>query len=224
MGHALGEILPLAFAAAIRPATIVAVVLLLGTPHARANGLSFAVGFMTSFAVMGTVLLVIADVVGAIEEGQPATWASILKLILGGLFLVAAYWIWRSRPKPGTHIPMPKWVERLDGLTPGRALGFGAAAGVVNGKNLIITMAAAAYIAETGIRVSEQILTLAVYLAIAGCCVLAPLAVYLVAGDRAKEPLDRLRVWMVDYTPAIMSTLFLIIGVMLIGDGIGGLS
>ncbi len=44
MGRALGDILPLADAAAIRPGTIIVIALLLTTPRARSIGLAFTIG------------------------------------------------------------------------------------------------------------------------------------------------------------------------------------
>ncbi len=225
MGRALGDILPLAIAAAIRPATIVAVILLLGTPRARTNGLSFTAGYLAATAILATILLLVADLTGAVSDsGAPATWVGILTLVIGVLFLALALLVWTSRDTISRHPATEKWMSNLDGLSARQSLGIGAADGIANGKNLLLTMTAAALIAQAGIRPIEQIIAVAVFVAIAGICVLAPLAVYLVAGERAQPVLGRLRVWLVEHTPAIMSTLFLIIGVSLIGDAIDDLT
>jgi hypothetical protein len=73
----------------------------------------------------------------------------------------------------------------------GAAIGdvLGLAAGVaVNPKNGGLTIAAAATIAGAGLAGGEQAVTLAVFVLIGSVGVLAPLVVYLVAGEHAARP------------------------------------
>jgi hypothetical protein len=51
-----------------------------------------------------------------------------------------------------------------------------------------------------------------------------PVIMYFALGERAAEPLDRLKTWMGHNNAVIMSVLLLVIGVKLIGDAIAGLS
>jgi hypothetical protein len=224
MGRALGDILPLAVAAALRPATIVAIILLLTTPNARSNGFAFAVGFLLGLAALATALLVIASLTGASDSGAPALWVSVLKLVLGGVCTLVALQIWARRPRRGEQLALPEWLDRVDRLTAHEVFGLGGLAAVANGKNLMLTGAGAMYIAATGIPVVEQAVALAVFVLIAGLCVLAPLGIYLVGGAWAARTLDGLRAWMIEYSPAIIATLFLLIGAVLIGDGISDLA
>ena len=48
MGEAIGQVLPFAVGVAISPMPIVAMVLMLITPKARANGFAFLVGWLES--------------------------------------------------------------------------------------------------------------------------------------------------------------------------------
>jgi hypothetical protein len=219
VGTALGNILPLAVAAAIRPGSIIVIVLLLTTPRARSTGLAFTVGFIVAIAALGVVLLVIADAIGAEDEGSPHTWASAAKIVLGCLFLALAGRTWVARPQHGEGIPQ-SWLARVDGITTLQSGGLGAAVGALNGKNLLLTIGAAVSIAQTGIPLAEQFVPLAAYVAIAGLCVLAPVALYFVLGERASGTLQGMRAWLVVHGPAIMVILFLLIGVDLLGEGI----
>ena len=47
---------------------------------------------------------------------------------------------------------------------------------------------------------------------------------YLVASEKMRGPLDRLRAWLDANNSAVMGVLILVIGVLLIGKGISGLS
>ncbi len=57
MGQAIGDILPMAVGVAISPVPIIAVVLMLGTPPARANGPAFAVGWLAGLTIVGSIAL-----------------------------------------------------------------------------------------------------------------------------------------------------------------------
>ena len=49
---------------------------------------------------------------------------------------------------------------------------------------------------------------------------LAPLIVYLVAGEGAARTLDTWKTWAADHNAAVMAVLFLVFGFKLVGDGI----
>ena len=107
MGEAIGQSLPLAIGVALSPVPIIAVVLMLTTPRARANGPAFVLGWLVGLGVVGAIVLALAGP-SASEEGQPATWVSWLKLLLGlGLLLVAVRQF-RGRPWADEEAPLPK--------------------------------------------------------------------------------------------------------------------
>ena len=49
---------------------------------------------------------------------------------------------------------------------------------------------------------------------------LAPLVLYLVAGQRAAATLDSWKTWATGHNAAVMAVLFLVFGLKLVGDGI----
>jgi hypothetical protein len=87
----------------------------------------------------------------------------------------------------------------------------------------VLTVGAAAAIAQTGITAGEQAIAFAVFVVIGSLGVLGPLALAFGLGERSKPLLDRLRSWMAANNTVIMAVLLLIIGAKLVGDGIGGL-
>jgi hypothetical protein len=58
----------------------------------------------------------------------------------------------------------------------------------------------------------------------AASTVALPVIAYLLQPKRMAEPLTRLRVWLIAHNSAVMTTLLAVIGFVLIGKGIGGLS
>jgi threonine/homoserine/homoserine lactone efflux protein len=224
MGQAIGEILPLAVGVALSPVPIIAVVLMLGTPRARATGPAFAVGWLAGLTVVGTVVLVAASGNATSDSGEPATWVSVLKLAFGILFLLIAARTWRTRPGPGHEAQMPKWMQAIDTFTAGKALGAGVLLSAVNPKNLALTVAAAAAIAQTELSGGEEAVALAVFVLLGSLTILAPLVIYFAMGARAAAILDGLKAWMAAHNAAIMTVILLVLGAKLIGDAISGFS
>ena len=76
----------------------------------------------------------------------------------------------------------------IDGFTPVRSLGFGALLSGVNPKNLALTLAAAATIAQAGLDGGETAISIAVFVVIGSLTVAGPVVFYLVA---TRGPPDR---------------------------------
>jgi Sap-like sulfolipid-1-addressing protein len=94
----------------------------------------------------------------------------------------------------------------------------------LNPKNILLTGAAAAEIAEVGLSASNEAVVLAAFVVIASVGVLTPLVLALALGDRSRDVLDGLRGWMARNNAVIMAVLFLLIGAKLVGGSIAGLS
>jgi len=78
VGEAVGEVLPLAVGVSLSPIPIVAVVLMLATPHGRSNGLGFVLGWIGGLTAAGTIVL--GDITvnrlgfGAMRLCGPGVW------------------------------------------------------------------------------------------------------------------------------------------------------
>jgi hypothetical protein len=224
MGQAIGEILPLAIGIAISPVPIIAIILMLITPRARSNGLAFLAGWMLGLAVVGTIVLIVANTAGVSTSSGLSKTVSAIKLVLGLLLLVVAWRQFGKRPKSGEEAPLPKWMKALDTFTPVRSLSIGALLSGVNPKNLILNASAAAAIAQTGLAGAQQAVVLLVVVVVGSLGIIAPVGVYFAMGDKAAGILDDWKVWLAANNATVMFVLFLVFGVVLIGKGIGGLS
>src|SRR4051812_3963217 len=156
MGQAIGQVLSLAVGVALSPVPIIGVVLMVGTPRARANGPAFILGWVLGLAVVGTAVLLIASGANASKQGQPADWVNVLELVLGLLLLAVAAKQWRGRPRGGAEAAAPKWMASIDRFTVTRAAVFGVVLSAINPKNLLLVVAAAAAIAQTGASAGKQ--------------------------------------------------------------------
>ncbi len=224
MGQAIGGSLALAVGIALSPIPIIAVVLMLTTPRARANGPAFVLGWLLGLGVVGAIVLTVAGPANASSSGAPATWVSWLKIILGAGLLLIAVRQFRGRPHGEDQAPMPKWMGAIENFKPAAALGTGALLAGANPKNLILAVAGAAAIAQTGIAGAQQAIAYLIFAVIATLGVGAPVVIYFAMGERSQELLGKLKNWMGQHNAVIMSVLCLIIGAKLIGDAISALT
>jgi Sap-like sulfolipid-1-addressing protein len=224
VGQAIGDMLPSAVGVAISPFPIVAMVLVLVTPQARTNGPAFLLGWIMGIAAVGAITLLVAGGAGAEEGSQPANWVLWLELILGVLLLLLAVRNWRERPRGGEDPETPGWMNALDTITPIKSAGLAAVLAGINPKNLLLVVAGAAAIAQTGISGGQQAVALIVFIAIASIGVGAPLALYFLLGDKSRATLDDLRDWLSRNNNAILAVLFVVLGAKLIGQAIAGLT
>jgi threonine/homoserine/homoserine lactone efflux protein len=224
VGQAVGNVLPLAVAVAVFPVPVIAAVLVLGSDRGTAKGLAFVLAWCVGLAAVGAIALVLVGVADGSEAGEPATWVDVLLLGLGLLLLALAVKQWRGRPSAAEETPMPGWMRTIGDFTTAKAGGAGFALSALNPKNVLLTVAAAAEIAEFGLPAGQQVAVLLVFVLLASGGVLTPLLLSLALGDRSRELLDGLRGWMARHNAVVMAVLFLLIGAKLIGDAISGFS
>ena len=140
------------------------------------------------------------------------------------LLLVLAVRQWRERPKPGEAAKLPKWMSTIDSFTFGKALGLGFVLSGVNPKNLLMCLGAGTTIGAAHLSGGEDVVAVVVFTLIAASTVAVPVIGYLTARSKMTGPLDSLRDWLTQNNATVMAVLLLVIGVVLLGKGIGGLT
>lgn len=221
MGPAIGSILPTALGVAISPIPIIAAILMLLSPRARATGVGFLVGWLAGIVVALVVFMLLASVLPTRDSGAGRPIHGVIQLVLGILLVLLAIRRWRGRPRGEEKPTMPKWMRRIDSLGFPGALALGFALSGLNPKNLIMSASAGVTIGGAGLAVGASAVVAVVYVVLAACTVAAPVIAYLAAPGRVAAPLDALRGWLERQNALIMAVLLLVIGVVVIGKGIG---
>jgi Sap, sulfolipid-1-addressing protein len=219
MGRGISEILTFAVGVAISPAAIVAVILMLFSRRARVNGPLFLLGWVVALGGLVAVVYAISDQSNAGSSNTSSDSVSWLKIGLGAGFLLLARREWRKR-RPGVESEMPKWMGRVDALTPVQALGLGVLLGVVNPKNLALGIGAAAGLAQLSLSTADAVVSLVVFVAIGSLSIAIPVIYHQLAGKRAAAKLEELKDWLGRHNDAVMAVLFLVFGVALIAKGL----
>jgi threonine/homoserine/homoserine lactone efflux protein len=224
MGTVIGDLLPLAIGVAISPIPIIAVILMLMSRQAGRTSVGFLIGWVAGIVLVTTVVLLLVGQAKNTPEGQPSTLSSALKLVFGVLLLLVSVRQWQHRPKPGETATMPKWMDAIDTFTFGKALGLGVLLSAVNPKNLLMCLAAGTTIGAGHLSAGGEVVAVTIFTVLAASTVATPVIAYLAAPDRMAEPLKKMREWLAENNATVMAVLVFVIGVVLIGKGIGGLS
>ena len=135
-------------------------VLLLGSDRGTAKGAAYALNWCIGLFAVGGIVLVLAGAADASDNGEPANWMNVLLLGLGLLLVAAAVRQWRGRPSGGQETPTPGWMRAIDEFTIAKAGGVGFALSALNPKNVLLTAAAAAEIAEVGLSAGREVAVL----------------------------------------------------------------
>mgnify|MGYP000076639457 CR=1 FL=1 len=219
MGAAIGQALPVAVGITISPLPVVAVALMLVSSRPRANALTFLAAWsVTVAAVIVVVALVAGQPTGSGHD--PAPWTGWLRIALGAALLLLALRRWRARPRGDGAPDQPRWMSAVESFTPVRSAGLAALLAGVNPKNLLLAVSAGVSVAGATADTTATLVAAVVLAAVASLGVVAPVVVYLAAGDRAGPRLEEIRTWLVRHDAVIMAVLLVVLGAKLIGDGI----
>jgi len=221
MGQGISEVLTFAVGVAISPVPIMAVILMLFSARARTNGPMFLAGWALALALVGCVVYFVSDAGDAATSSTASDTISWGKIAFGVLFLLLAARNWRNRPQPGTEPEMPKWMAGIDSLAPGKAFGLGLLLAGLNPKNLLLSIGAAAGLAQLGLSTPDAVVSLIVFVVVGSLTIAGPVVYYLVGGENARVQLNSMKDWLAVHNAAVMTVLFLVFGVDLIAKGIG---
>jgi threonine/homoserine/homoserine lactone efflux protein len=223
VGTVIGDLLPLAIGVAISPVPIIAVILMLLSKQAGRTSVGFLIGWLLGIVAVTTIVLLVVGQAKDTSTG-PSTASSVIKLVLGVLVLLVGVREWRARPKEGEPAHLPKWMNAIDSFTFGKAVGLGAVLSGVNPKNLLLCVAAGTTIGAGHLSGGGDAVAIGIFTVLASCSIAIPVIVYLSAREKMTKPLTELHGWLAQNTATVMAVLMLVIGVVLIGKGIGGLS
>lgn len=176
---------------------------------------AYLFGTSLAFAV---ALLVGGSIAGSPSAGDDA--ATAIELI-GGLALLAL--AFRSRRKPRQRGPGAPGLDerfgRLSHIRPAVAFGIGFPLGI-GAKRLVITLLAAATVTIAALTPVEEAALGVAYVAVASLTVCVPVAVYLLLGRRADEAVSTARAWIANNEDRLTFASLLVLGALLIADGL----
>jgi threonine/homoserine/homoserine lactone efflux protein len=211
--------LPSALGIALSPLPVAAVILMLFSERATANGLSFVVGWMAGLAVVAA-LVVFSGLGAASPSGGPSLISGVVRILLGLLLGFMAIRNWRSRASAGEAPEAPAWMASIGGFTAVKAFGVAALLSGVNPKNLALNVSAVSAMQESGLAQQQLAGAVVVFIVLASLSVALPVIYRLVAGQRATVTLDGWKTWLIANNGTVMAVLFSVFSVKLLSEGL----
>ena len=214
----LTELIPLALVIALSPLSIVPAVLVLHSPRPRPSGLAFLTGWVIGLVALTTLFIGVSGLLGGMG-GQPPTWTSWVRIVIGVALIAFGIFRWLTRHSKPHQMPGTKHVTEAG---PVKAFAIGAVLTVANPKVLFVCAAAGLAIGSSGLGHGIWGAE-AVFVAVAASTVALPILAYTLSGDRLDPYLDRLKVWMEKHNAALVAAILVVIGLLVLYKGIQGL-
>lgn len=218
-GSALAGLIPLGLVISLSPITVIPAVLVLQAPRPRPSGLAFLAGWVLGLAAVTALSVAASGLLGGLDRSPPR-WSSWLRVVLGAALIVFGIYRWLTRHG---HTESPRWMRSFATITPPRAGVTALALVVLRPDVLLICVPAGLAVGAAGLGAAGDWLAAAFFVAIAASTVAVPVLAYAGAGERLDDALARLKDWMDKNNAALMAGLLVVIGLMVLYNGIRGL-
>ena len=215
----LGALIPLGLVIALSPITVIPAVLVLQAPRPRPSGLAFLAGWVLGLAALTAVSVAGSGLLGGLHKPAPR-WASWLRVILGAALIVFGIYRWFTRHR---HTESPAWMRSFATISPRRAGITGLVLVVVRVDVLVMCLVAGLAIGTGQLSVAGELICAAFFVAVSASTVAIPVLAYAGAGHRLDDTLARLKDWMEKNNAALLAAILVLIGLMVLYNGIHAL-
>lgn len=228
MGELIVSLVPLALGVVMSPLAIMALVAVLVSKRARVNGTAFLIGWTVAILLTLAVSYIVFGFLQVHERGQPPIWASVVRLAIAVLLIVAAIWIYRrghartlamaAAASPSDVVAaapqLPGWLRAVDEFTPIRSaiLGFGIFG--LNPVDVSCTVLAVLDVRSADVSPTFATGAIVVFAIVGILPIAAPVFYTLVKGAAAEPMLEKARAWIAGHTSALNAGLLVLIGAM----------
>lgn len=220
MVNLLGQIIPIGLLLALGPTRIMSTILLLTSDRPMRNALAFLGGVASLYLVVGAITLVFFG--RTLSDLNSGTVIIDAILVAVGVFLlVLAARNFFIAPDPDA--PPPGWMRRITTISTGQAFLFGIIL-ATSIRYLLIFLSGAALIYETGVSPGQGAIALLFLITLTLIWQIILVSLYVANARRARVQLSVLMEWLTRHNRVIMTTLFLILGIIFLFKGLQGLT
>jgi hypothetical protein len=236
----------LALALAVQPWSVLASVLLVASQGGVAKAVAFVAGWVLALAVVAIATAALYPEKPKVASSSPwVSWVQIASgIALGGWLVVrsrrsvaATDKVPSSPDAPPSAVPhtdsgvptdsgaptdseaQPKWMERLDSISPAAALVLGAFL-----PNYVIVVAAVGNVIAAGLPQARAVLVMIVFIIVASAGVAAPLLLLVFRRQEAPEIYQNWRSWLIVHGQALVRVVLAVVAVVLVAKGVVGLA
>jgi hypothetical protein len=218
-GHGVStDVLALAMLAlflAVQPWSVLAAILLVTSENGQRKEIAYVGGWVTA-------LMVVAVVTVAVYPGVPRDTTmshaeAVVEIVAGLVVGVLLLRRWQRPREAGTG-KQPKWMGRIDTMTPMLAFGLGAFL-----PTYAAVVAAVNEMLSSGLKQRELLIVAIGWVLLASAGVASPLLVLVTGREHAPDTYQRWRDWIGANSRAVLYAVGGLVCVLLVGKGIVGL-
>ncbi len=210
-----------ALIAAASPLALTATLVVIRSDRPRSNSIAFLTGFLIGTAVACIVGLFVGTTVVARIDSHEAVENGLTFLL--GVALVTAGLRMRNAPPKLAAQGSSRGAAILAGLAhvrPAAAVSMAALLGFGGPKRLLLTLLAMATVTVAGLGFTADVTLVLLYIGVGTVLVSVPVAIVVVAGERAADILGRGEGWLTAHSLVVRVWLALGLGAALIVDAI----
>nr|BBX79195.1 membrane protein [Mycobacterium florentinum] len=215
----LTTLIPLALVIAVSPLSIIPAVLVLHAPQPRPAGLAFLGGWLVGLVVQTVLFVEGSGALGGMHKSPP-TWASWLRVVLGSALILFGIYRWVTRHR---HTESPAWMRSFSTMRPRRAAITGLVLTVIRVEVLLMCLAAGLAIGTADLHDADKLSAGIVFVAVSASTVAIPILAYVAAGHRLDNTMEKIKDWMEKNNAALMAAILILIGLMVLHNGIKAL-
>lgn len=215
MWQTIGHVLPIAVAVALSSVPIMATVLILLSPNRVRSAVPFMVGWLLGLVAVVTAFALLAQTVP--KPRHPQVALAVAEFLIGAAILTLAVITWRQAPTAAVR--ESRWRRAVSSFGPGASFGFAVVLNL-RPKALLLAAATGLIIRADGLSVTESAIVIGVYTTVAATTVAGPIVATLVAPEKARGWLLSTRHWIDENSSVVAVVILLIVGVVLVGNGL----
>jgi len=223
MGGVIGETLPLGLGIALNPISIVVAILILGTVNTPRNGIAFAFGWISGLTVLLVLTSLLVQQRSTADPESTRTIVYVGKIAFGLIFIIAAIWGLRRRPRDEEESGSRRWTQLVNEGGVVRSFGLGLFLSDFSLKNLALVAAAAGVIGQAGLDNRGVAIAVGIFVLICTIGILVPLLIRVFGKERGDRILAVWREWLERNVAMLTAVVMVLLGAHLIMQGIGGL-
>jgi hypothetical protein len=233
----MGNLIPLALAAAFYPTLLAVVVIILTRPNPARLLAAFLIGGMLTSVAVGLIVLAIIESSGAVGSNSSHSISPTIDIIVGLLSLALAFLIATGRPLPFAERRAARKAGKAESEAEGEAkdpwtqrilkrdsLGLAFGLGIILDLPSVWYLAALKDIAHADNSTAHDVALVVLFNVIMFALIEIPLVFYVLAPERAAARVARFDSWARGHLRQIGATVAAVIGAYLLINGIAGLA
>jgi threonine/homoserine/homoserine lactone efflux protein len=221
MVDVVGDLLPYAVGVALSPVPLIAVFLVLGAPAGRVAGAALVVARVVTVAGVAAVVAFLADLLP--ESNGTSTAGLVLRIVLGAVLMVWALVQIVRRTDRDEATDHPAWMVSTGSASVPGAARIGVVISVANLKELAFGVGAGLTIAAADLGAGATVVVAVGYAVVACLVTVVVVLAFWCAEDRVSRSLDRTRAWLARNSTVLVALVLLVIGAVLVGEGLSDL-